>query len=108
MRQAKLLFGGDDDARVRRDEALTRVARGQFVETGLRAIAALPNGWQGTGETLRVYLLGRGVVPHHHNAWGALVMTAVRQKLLFPTGRYEAMRTAPSHARRTPVYMKTA
>jgi hypothetical protein len=42
--------------------------------------------------------------PHHHNAWGALVMHMVRTGRLVATGEYRPMKDVKSHARKTPVY----
>jgi hypothetical protein len=49
-------------------------------------------------------LTREGVVPHHHNAWGALILHAVSQGLLERTGRWTHMRDRRSHARLTPIY----
>ncbi len=59
-----------------------------------------------TGEDLRFYLSREVGCPAHPNAWGALVNTLVRRKIIKPTGEYRAMRDSTSHARRTPVYQK--
>lgn len=93
-----------------RDRALKKVAdnAGDFMGRGLKAIMALPADWRGTGEELRLYLAGLGIEPHHHNAWGALIRTAVVSRLLRPTGEYVSMKTVKSHARRTPVYRRSS
>ncbi len=91
-----------------RDAALEQVAENaevaaSFMSRGLAAIAQLPAGdW--TGEDVRDRLTAAGIVPHHPNAWGALVSKAVRDKLLTPTGERRPMRGPRSHARRTDVY----
>ncbi len=59
-----------------------------------------------TGEDIRFYLVARAGHPHHSNAWGALINTLVRRKIIRPTGEYRAMKDSTSHARRTPVYTK--
>lgn len=94
-----------------RDAALEQVGDNaevatSFMSRGLTAIARLPAG-EWTGEDVRDYLTGLGVVPHHPNAWGALVSKAVRDGLLVPTGERRAMRGPKSHARRTDVYRTT-
>lgn len=88
-----------------RDQALKRVGlnSGDFMLTALTALQEL-HGKSMTGEQIRVELESRGVVPHHHNAWGALVRQALKTGLLHPTGNWVKMSTAKSHARRTPEY----
>jgi hypothetical protein len=97
------------EARAQRDAALERVAdnAGDFMGAALATVARLPAG-EWTGEQIRTAVLNRGIVPHHHNAWGALICAAVKQGLVVPTGRYVAMRARKSHARKTPVYARAA
>lgn len=93
----------------RRDRALAKVAGNapdDFVERAL-AVVELLRGQEVTGEQLRLFISARGVVPHHHNAWGAVTMTGLRRGLLNPTGRYEPMTGPASHARKTAVYEVT-
>ncbi len=59
-----------------------------------------------TGEDLRFYLMSTVGCPAHSNAWGALINTLVRRKIIKPTGEWRKMRDDSSHARRTPVYTK--
>ncbi len=59
-----------------------------------------------TGEDIRFYLSQAVGCPQHPNAWGALINTLVRRKIIRPTGEYRAMKDSSSHARRTPVYTK--
>ncbi len=59
-----------------------------------------------TGEDVRFYLNREVGCPAHSNAWGALINTLVRRKIIKPTGEYRAMRDQNSHARKTPVYTK--
>ncbi len=59
-----------------------------------------------TGEDLRFHLSRVVGCPAHSNAWGALINTLVRRKIIRPTGEYRAMRDDSSHARKTPVYTK--
>jgi hypothetical protein len=91
-----------------RDAALEQVATvaeaaASFMTRGLTAIARLPAG-EFTGEDVRDHLTKLNIVPHHPNAWGALVAKAVRDKLLTPTGERRPMKGPRSHARRTDVY----
>jgi truncated hemoglobin YjbI len=95
------------EARARRDTGLKRVGNNahEFMEAGLAAIARLPKGLEYTGERIRALLLHQGIVPHHHNAWGALITVALKGGYLHSTGRYEAMQAKKSHARKTQVYV---
>jgi len=100
------LFG----ARSARDEALSRVldhAGDDWTGIVLERIRALPLGWSGTAEALRLRLLGEGCPkPPHHNAWGAVIRRAGELDLIMMTGELEAMRTRKSHARRSPVWRR--
>lgn len=91
-----------------RDRALKLVSEhaGDFMQRGEAAIRALPAGWRGTGEELRLYVEALGIEPHHHNAWGALIRVCVTAKWIRWTGEHEHMKTAKSHARLTPVYRR--
>jgi hypothetical protein len=111
------LYGNDgitvdgemSQAEMFRDEAIARVeANSQgWVAQALLAIRAVPSGWRGTAEALRLQLLTQGLPsPHHHNCWGALIMTAVKKNLLCKTGKMEHMKTKKSHARLTPEYKR--
>jgi hypothetical protein len=90
---------------IARDEGLERVSTRsqQFMANGILAIAKLPPG-EYTGEQIRLLLFRQHISPHHHNAWGALIMSAVRKGLLFDTGKVANMQTRASHARKTTVY----
>ncbi len=98
------LFSGE----LLRDEGIAKVSDNN--EKWMRiciekAHGACPNN-DFTGEDLRCvlgYLVG---LPSHPNAWGALINTLVRRKIIKPTGEYRAMRDSASHARKTPVYSK--
>lgn len=88
-----------------RDEALDRIAAKSdtFMPNGIIAITNLPGG-EYTGEAIRDRLTAAGIVPHHHNAWGALVASAIKHGLLIATGRWIPMQDVRSHARKTQVY----
>lgn len=92
-------------ARSERNAALDKVASNapDFMVGALASIDQLPAG-EWTGEQVRMALSHRGIVPHHHNAWGSLISTAVRRGILIDTGRYGHMTAKKSHARRTPIY----
>jgi len=56
------------------------------------------------GEDLRHFCEMRGHVPKHHNAWGALLMNAVRRGIIEGTGQYRQMEDKSSHARASQLY----
>src|SRR5215207_2765105 len=98
------------DALAARENALEQVTANAngWMATALSFVSGLYRPWEGTAEDLRLHIVALGCpAPHHHNAWGALVMTARRKGLLTETGRMANMRTKKSHARRTPVYQKS-
>ena len=73
----------------------------------LAALRRLPPGTTGTAEWFRFTLTEGGLAkPHHHNAWGGMIATAVRLGVLEPTGTWAAMGGPKSHARKTPVYRR--
>ncbi len=63
------------------------------------------NAWTGTGEDMRMLITQVIGEPHHHNAWGAMIMAAVRKGDLIKTGEMRKMVGDKSHARMTPVYV---
>lgn len=91
-----------------RDQALLAVAEksGVFMDEALAFLSRLNTGAY-TGEDIRKQIEAAGIHPHHHNAWGAVIATAVRSHLLYPTGKYVSMKDPRSHARKTQVYAKT-
>jgi hypothetical protein len=92
-------------SRIARDEALARVTRSSdaFMVNALIAISQLRGEFR--GEQIRATLMAQGIEPHHHNAWGAVVRSALKRGLLEATGRFEAMHDVKSHARKTEVYL---
>jgi hypothetical protein len=95
------------EAKAARDAALAQVSdnAGDFTATVRRLVCRMPSGLQLTGEDIRLECEARGIVPHHHNAWGATINSMVRGRILAQTGKHKSMRTKKSHARRTPVYV---
>lgn len=94
-------------AQAARDTALTQVTdnAGSWMDMALDQLPRLRRQMtEFTGEQLRLEITDAIGAPHHHNAWGALVMIAVNRKIIYNTGSYVAMKTTKSHARRTPVY----
>ena len=67
-------------------------------------IRSLPAGAEVTGEDIKARCL---LVPHHPNAWGAVIRTHATRGLLQKTGEYRAMRFPAAHARMNPVYRRT-
>ena len=88
-----------------RDEALARVLKNAGFGWRFNAIQEIlrlsPN--EVTGEDIRLHCEGLGIRPHNNNAWGALIMSMIKDGTLKPTGEYRAMVSPQSHARRTQV-----
>lgn len=93
-------------SRFERDKALDRVTcnAGDFNMLARRFLRTLKPGRRYTGEEIRRLCTKKGIKPHHHNAWGALIRWGVEKAILIETGEYEQMRDVKSHARRTPIY----
>lgn len=89
-----------------RDEAVTRVAANSkgFHPTALAIVSGM-GAWTGTGEDLRK-IVSLQVEPHHHNAWGALILDAARKGLISRTGERRRMGERSSHARETDVWTR--
>ncbi len=92
-------------AKEHRDSAIDRVSSNNQAWL-FDALAHIPKlaGETMTGEEIRLQVEIAVGPPKHHNAWGALIRQAIKEKLLIPTGQYKAMETPKSHARRTPAY----
>jgi hypothetical protein len=70
-------------------------------------VSLIPADWHGTAEDMRLMLGKQGCpLPHHHNAWGALVRSARIKGLLSEIG-FEKAKTKKSHARRVLTYRRT-
>jgi hypothetical protein len=92
----------------------------QLKEKGIREVSEHNENWMGrclqvaprylhhradfTGEDLRFLCENLAGSPRHHNAWGALISTLIKRKIIVPTGEYRQMKDRSSHARSTPVY----
>ncbi len=100
------LFSGE----LLRDEGISQVSEhnGSWmdacVEESKRYVSYRMEGF--TGEDLRFHLSREVGCPSHPNAYGALINTLVRRKIIRPTGEYRAMKDDRSHARKTAVYTK--
>ena len=57
-----------------------------------------------TGEDIRMEVTMIMGHPNHPNAWGALINTLIKRKIIVPTGEHRQMKDSRSHARSTPVY----
>ena len=57
-----------------------------------------------TGEDIRFHCERIIGPPKHPNAYGALINTLIKRKIIVPTGEHRQMKDRSSHARSTPVY----
>jgi len=100
------LFGDfEQDAKQARDYAIRKVREngGSWHSRALLALNLIP-GFVGTGEEIRIRLQLRGLAPpHHHNAWGAMILDAIEQGKIRRTGARTWMRTRKSHKRATDI-----
>lgn len=100
--------GAVQESRAARDDGIGRVTHNvgeAWMAGALRHLLAIPYA-DFTGEDVRKHLLAKGYAkPHHANAWGAVMMTAVKRGLIEKTGEYRPMKDKRSHARATPVYV---
>jgi hypothetical protein len=96
-----------NEAQASRDEGLRRVQskNRQWLDDCLAKMPLLTGHM--TGEEIRIRMTFSVGQPTHHNAWGSLIMSAVRKGLIEATGEYRSMKTKKSHARKTPVYKFT-
>lgn len=90
-----------------RDEGIAQVAKNSpdFMDAGLDAIVGF-DFVETTGDVIRVRLENRGITPHHVNAWGALIRSAIAKKLLIPTGKIRKSRSPKNHAHKYETYTK--
>jgi hypothetical protein len=93
-----------------KDEALAKVAAnsGDWMALALLELEAMIHAFPATftGEFIRMKLAPSIGKPHSPNAWGALTGTAIKRKLIEPTGQYTAMLAKKSHGRKTALYRK--
>ena len=98
----------DNRAALLRNEAIDRVigSNNHWID---QCIAGLPFFMKRdfTGEDLRHFFESKGIRPNSPKAWGALVNTLIRRKLIRRTGERRHMRDSQSHARMTDVYNRT-
>jgi hypothetical protein len=94
-------------AKQARDAAVKKVSdnSGDWISHGLALLGRLPRGYVGIGEEIRLRLTEMGLAaPHHHNAWGALILHGVKRGILRGTGRIGHMKMEKSHARKSEIY----
>lgn len=98
----------DKSSKAARDEGINRVKKNnrQWCNTVIRVISGIHIGWTGTGEDIRrAWQNAGGPPPSHHNAWGAVINSAVKRGLLTKIGM-QPMKFKRSHARLTAVYRR--
>ena len=105
------MFYDQNESRDERDAALERVLNHNAIwQTQILNFIEnhIPFGWVGTGEDIRRMANEDGLKePNHPNAWGAVIMVAMRyKKFLQPTGRVVNMRKKSSHARLNREYVR--
>jgi hypothetical protein len=96
------------DARSARDDALKTVSDNAGMSWNEKALLEIRkhDGLTCIAEELRLLVYPEIGDPHHHNAWGAVIMTAVKRGLLVPLDvKPRSMKTLKSHARKSPVYI---
>lgn len=89
-----------------REIGLARVKRKQWHDGAVKLVRTHLQSWEGIGEDIRIWLVNEQnyPLPHHHNAWGALVMDLVRKDIIVATGPRVRMELPRSHGHRSPVY----
>ncbi len=100
-------FGPLFTGQVLRDEGIKTVTEHNesWMELCLKSIERVT--WQSfTGEDVRFHCSKMVGLPHHSNAWGALINSLVKRGIIEKTGEYRPMRDDNSHARSTPVYRR--
>lgn len=93
------------EARSIRDRKINQISKNSknFMKESLLKISLLKCG-KYTGEDIRYLLTKDGLIPHHPNAWGALISHAVRKGIIKETGLFTQMLSKKSHARKTQIY----
>lgn len=97
------LQDSNDTGLARKERGMAKVLSGNkaWRDAGIAVVKALPVGWKGTGEDIR---LAVKALPSHPNAWGSLVNALLKIELIYPTGDYTAMKEKASNGRKTPIY----
>ncbi len=107
MKQLKFDFVSAKQSIKARNEAIEQVSSNatDFMHKAIVEIAMLEKA-EYSGEDIRLILTEKGITPHHHNAWGALISHATRKGLLENTGRLKKSRIITSHAKKSFIYFK--
>lgn len=93
-----------------RDSSLSRVwqnAPDDYRVLARRVVRTM-HGQEVTGEDIRQRCEQLDIKPHHHNAWGSLIMQLVKSGWLIPTDKYVPMQGIKSNGRKTQVYLVRA
>ena len=77
-----------------------------WLEDCVKQAEVIGEGVLATGEDIRFWCEATVGHPKHHNAWGALINTLLKRKIIVPTGEWRPMKDRASHARKTPVYKR--
>ncbi len=100
------LFTGE----VLRDEGIAKVTEHNGKWMDLCVMKMEQSKWLGdgtfTGEDVRHFCEHTVGCANHPNAYGALINTLIKRKIIKPTWEWRKMRDESSHCRRTPVYTK--
>jgi hypothetical protein len=80
----------------------------EAVSAQLRKISKEREGEFLMGEDIRATLMDLGFEPNHPNAWGAMINSLIKKKVLIPTDEYRPTKDPRSHGRKTKVYILTA
>jgi hypothetical protein len=101
------LFEHAERAKAARDRGLERVTNNNpdWLDQALKLIPRLSRQiGEFTGEALRLELEAvLGPIPNP-NLMGGIIRTALKRRLIEPTGKRVSMRTQRSHARKTDLY----
>lgn len=101
----------EQSAKQARDEAIEQVltnAGDDWRERALQVIRETPASFEFIGEDIRLSCEENGIRPHHPNAWGGLIASAVKAGLIVATGEYRTPKSKNSHARKSQVYRRVS
>ena len=90
-----------------RDAALKRITENAGEDwkiSCLQVLLGIKRGTLLTGEIFRKKCSGLGLIPHHPNAWGGLIMGMIKQGLMEDVGDYRKTQDPKSHARKSIIY----
>jgi hypothetical protein len=90
-----------------RDEGINSVisnAGETWIAQATELIRSRLAGQEVLAESFRVLCEEENILPHHHNAWGGLTNSLVKQGVLIDTGKMAKSSRPTSHARRQPIW----